>query len=303
MESQKQISAFDASKFLNFQEAKVQCITLDQLKSTYKENDVYGNPLKGMYHCDIVQNVLDQCHDLGYKTEIYDMFAAHNSDRQNPGVVILPQIENEKGQRAVEAHILRRVFTNVRLLDFDDDTYTTNLSIAFHQRGVQVGFGNNVKICHNQCMLNADLYAATYSENGRNGVKYDLPQMLDLVRSWLLDARHLVEYDRERIERMKSINVTPEKTFQLIVMLTSTRVAHDTKHKEIRQGGYYPLNQSQICDFTEDLMLRYHNTSKVTVWDLYDAATMLYKADKMDMPSIMPQNRAFVNFLEENFSI
>ena len=152
---------------MNFQEAKVQAITIEQLRKTHKETDVYGKPLKGIFHYELIDRLTESCASHGFKTDIWDLFAAHNNDRQNPGVVLLPQEEEHYGKQAVEAHIIRRAYANIRINDFDSDGYTTNLSVAFHQRGIQVGFGNNVIICHNQCMLNADCYAATYSEAGR----------------------------------------------------------------------------------------------------------------------------------------
>lgn len=65
----------------------------------------------------------------------------------------------------------------------------------------------------------------------------------------------------------------------------------------------YPLNQSQISRLTEDMMYRYYQNGKVTVWDLYNGATELYKADTMDIPALLPQNRAMVGFLSEQFGI
>ena len=50
-------------------------------------------------------------------------------------------------------------------------------------------------------------------------------------------------------------------------------------------------------------MLRYHEAQRVSVWDIYNAATDLYKADTMDIPTILPQNRAMVAFLNEQFGI
>lgn len=44
-------------------------------------------------------------------------------------------------------------------------------------------------------------------------------------------------------------------------------------------------------------------SGKVTVWDLYNGATELYKADTMDIPALLPQNRAMVGFLSEQFGI
>lgn len=34
----------------DFQNNNVEVMTLDTLRRTHKENDIYGNPLKGIYH-------------------------------------------------------------------------------------------------------------------------------------------------------------------------------------------------------------------------------------------------------------
>lgn len=292
----------ETTKLFDFEKAKVQGLTLEALERTHKGNDVYGNPIRGIYHYMLIRNIIDMCHEFNYNVEVYDLFAAQNKDRNTPGVVLLPQVESIYGERAVEAHILRRVFANIRITDFDSEDYTTNLAIAFHQKGIQVGFGNNVKICHNQCMLSPDKYIATYSEKGKgkgHGVSID--EILRTVREWLVDARHSIIEEREKIEKMKQIDIPAQQMFVIIGMLTAMRVKCDTAHKEIKETRVYPLNQAQISSLTEDMMLRYHNNGKVTVWDLYNGATELYKATSMDIPSILPQNRAFVSFLDEMF--
>lgn len=94
-----------------------------------------------------------------------------------------------------------------------------------------------------------------------------------------------------------------QQMFTLIGMLTALRVKCDTHIAEIRENRTYPLNQSQISRLTEDMMYRYYQNGKVTVWDLYNGATELYKADTMDIPALLPQNRAMVGFLSEQFGI
>lgn len=47
------------NKFFDFDKAKVQTITLEQLARTHKENDVYNQPLKGIYHFDLLNKVID----------------------------------------------------------------------------------------------------------------------------------------------------------------------------------------------------------------------------------------------------
>lgn len=293
------MEAATEDKFFDFEKAKTQEINLEQLGRTYRENDVYGHPLKGIYHYDLFNKVIAECEDVGYNVEVYDMFAAQNRDRNQPGVVKLPQVEAQKGENAVEAHILRRVFANIRITDFDDGETTTNLAVAFHQKGIQIGFGPNVMICHNQCLLNPELYMSTYSEKGRKGSGIELSTMLDTLKSWLVDARHIVETDRERIEKMKNTRVSAEQMFTLIGLMTAMRVKSDTTRKSIRENITYPLNQSQITVFTEDMLEAYHTKEVVTAWDMYNSATNMYKANKMDIPALLPQNRAFVDFINK----
>ena len=293
-------SSVNEDKFFDFEKAKTQAITLEQLSRTHREDDVYGNPLRGIYHFDLFNKVIDECTELGYNVEVYDMFAAQNRDRQSPGVVRLPQVEAVKGQHAVEAHILRRVYANIRITDFDDDETTTNVAVAFHQKGIQIGFGPNVMICHNQCMLSPELYMSSYSEKGKKGSGMDVAAMLDTLKSWLIDARHIIETDRERIAKMKETRITAEQMFLLIGLMTATRVKADTSRKSIRENITYPLNQSQITLFTEDMLEAYHDKEFVTAWDMYNSATNLYKANRMDIPALFPQNRAMVNFMRDN---
>lgn len=293
-------SSVNEDKFFDFEKAKTQAITLEQLSRTHREDDVYGNPLRGIYHFDLFNKVIDECTELGYNVEVYDMFAAQNRDRQSPGVVRLPQVEAVKGQHAVEAHILRRVYANIRITDFDNDETTTNVAVAFHQKGIQIGFGPNVMICHNQCMLSPELYMSSYSEKGKKGSGMEVAAMLDTLKSWLVDARHIIETDRERIAKMKETRITAEQMFLLIGLMTATRVKADTSRKSIRENITYPLNQSQITLFTEDMLETYHDKEFVTAWDMYNSATNLYKANRMDIPALLPQNRAMVNFMRDN---
>lgn len=293
-------SSVNEDKFFDFEKAKTQAITLEQLSRTHREDDVYGNPLRGIYHFDLFNKVIDECTELGYNVEVYDMFAAQNRDRQSPGVVRLPQVEAVKGQHAVEAHILRRVYANIRITDFDNDETITNVAVAFHQKGIQIGFGPNVMICHNQCMLSPELYMSSYSEKGKKGSGMEVAAMLDTLKSWLVDARHIIETDRERIAKMKETRITAEQMFLLIGLMTATRVKADTSRKSIRENITYPLNQSQITLFTEDMLEAYHDKEFVTAWDMYNSATNLYKANRMDIPALLPQNRAMVNFMKAN---
>lgn len=286
-------------QFLDFDISKVQTLTLEQLARTEKENDYNGNPLMGIYHFQLIQQIQEMCAERGYRAEIWDLFAANNKDRRAPGVSRLPQKEEKFGERAIEAHILRRVYCNIRLYDLDkgegDEAITTNLAISFHQKGLQVGIGRNVVICHNQTMLNREQYAATYKDGSTMGV--DLSELLEKVSIWLDNLRNITAEDDEKIEKMKRREISAQEMFTIIGMLTALRVASETKHKEIRNGATIPLNQAQIGRITEKMMLAYNHKGNVTAWDFYNAATDMYKSATLDQPMILSQNLAMVDFL------
>lgn len=62
-------SSVNEDKFFDFEKAKTQAITLEQLSRTHREDDVYGNPLRGIYHFDLFNKVIDECTELGYNVE------------------------------------------------------------------------------------------------------------------------------------------------------------------------------------------------------------------------------------------
>lgn len=294
------VAGGDDRQFLDFDISKVQTLTLEQLARTEKENDYSGNPLMGIYHFQLIQQVQEMCAERGYKAEIWDLFAANNKDRRAPGVSRLPQKEEKYGERAIEAHILRRVYCNIRLYDLDkgegDDAITTNLAISFHQKGLQVGIGRNVVICHNQTMLNREQYAATYKDGRTPGIA--LNEMIAKIGVWLDDLRNITADDDEKIEKMKRRVISAQEMFTIIGMLTSLRVASETKFKAIRNNNTIPLNQAQISRITEKMMLAYQDRGKVTAWDFYNAATDMYKPYMLDQPMILSQNLALVDFIE-----
>lgn len=295
-----EVASGNDRQFLDFDISKVQTLTLEQLARTEKENDYNGNPLMGIYHFQLIQQIQEMCAERGYKAEIWDLFAANNKDRRAPGVSRLPQKEEKYGERAIEAHILRRVYCNIRLYDLDkgegDDAITTNLAISFHQKGLQVGIGRNVVICHNQTMLNREQYAATYKDGRTPGIA--LNEMIAKIGVWLDDLRNITADDDEKIEKMKRRVISAQEMFTIIGMLTSLRVASETKFKTIRNNNTIPLNQAQISRITEKMMLAYQDRGKVTAWDFYNAATDMYKPYMLDQPMILSQNLALVDFIE-----
>lgn len=277
----------------DFQNNNVEIMTLDTLRRTHKENDIYGKPLKGIYHYEVIQRMMNLCekHNLNYEVE--EIFAAQNKNKNQPGVVVLPQVEQKFGALAIEAHILRRIYTTIRIKNWETDELTTTLVVAYHQDGIQAAIGPCVKICHNQCILSPQRSVSNY---GRD--KLSNEQLFDRVDEWLGNFEEQMTEDRERIKKLKSKIVSPQELYAFIGLLTALRVSHDSSDKRLSsQVDTYPLNQGQISVFTEDLLKLNLEKGQLTLWDIYNIATELYKPGKTDIPAMIPQNGALADLL------
>ena len=191
-------------------------------------------------------------------------------------MVILPQVEQTYGEKAVEAHVLRRIFTTIRILNGDTDELTTTLVVAYHQDGIQAAIGPCVRICHNQCILSPERSVANYGKD-----KVTTEELFGKVDDWMRNFERDMDADRSRIQRLK------EK-----------RVSHDSADKRLAsQVDTYPLNQGQISVFTEELLKLSLEQPRITAWDVYNVATEIYKPGKTDFPAMIPQNGAMADFL------
>lgn len=241
----------------------------------------------------------------GYDAEVYDLFATNNRDKQTPGVSLYPELETRFGERAIEAHTLRRVYANIRLKNFDNKQLTTNFALSYTQKGIQVGFGSMVKVCHNQNILGTGQFVSDYSTGAFHYAhgsmeKTDLEGILRTIGGWLTDAEHIFITETETIERMKNTVLTAEQLFTILGMLLTIRVQNDTAIKTIRSNnGTYPLNQSQITKFTEGLLVKQKEAGRISAWDFYNCATELYKPNIVDQGMILPQNIAMMNFMRQ----
>ena len=294
------------NQFLNFEQNSVQEISLAQLKRTYVENRADNRDIPhGIYHFSLIQQILDMAAENGYDAEIQDLFATNNRDKQTPGVSLDPEREKMFGERAIEAHTLRRVYATIRLKNFDTEEMTTAIALSYTQKGIQVGFGRNVKVCRNMNILGSGQFVSDYSTGAFHYAhgdmeKTDLQGILRAIGGWLGDAEHIIIRDDETIQRMKQSVLTPEQLYTILGLLVTIRVTTDTKIKRIkRTGGVYPLNGAQITQFTEGLLCKQKDFGRVTAWDFYNCATELYKPNIVDQNQIMPETVAMKSFMDE----
>lgn len=303
---QPQVAAnlFTSSTFLDFVgNNRVQELGLDKLEKTNHEVNAYTDkPQNGVFHDKLIHEVLKIAEDCDYEPIITGLFAAQNQERKLPGVSIISELEHRYGEKAIEAHILRRIFVNIKLKKRGEqvnDKYDTCLAIAYHQRGIQVGFGTNVVYCHNQMLLNAECYVTTYSDEYAYKENVSLDELYEIIRNWLKNANQLIQNEQEILERWQKQKINYSQLMYVVGRLMDMRVREDSS-RLTKLYKSYPLGRGQIFDVSEELIHRLESNEdkKISLWDIYDAATNLYKPWLMpEFPNILSQNKAMADFL------
>ena len=287
---------------LNFAEKSVQVLTLEELEKSYHENLTTGEPVGGIYHFALIQQVLEIFEGRGLKPVVQEIFAAANRDSKRPGVTLLPQLEEKFGERAIEAHLLRRVYANIEIRSDETDDIVTCLAVAYHQKGIQLGIGPMVKVCHNQTILGAQDVVSNYtcySGQSRKD-KYSLEMVMNRAQRWADDYEPFQKVRRERMAALKSAQMDRNGMLQLIGVLVEKRILHDTNNDVLRISQPYPLNSSQINETSEQLIALMRHDEPISYWDAYQQLNTVLKPSRMDIPQVLPQSLALFETMYEN---
>ena len=285
---------------LNFAEKSVQVLTLEELEKSYHENLPTGQPVGGIYHFEMIGRALEAFESRGLKPVVQEIFAAANRDSKRPGVTLLPQLEEQFGERAVEAHLLRRVYANIEIRSDETDDIVTCLAVAYHQKGIQLGIGPMVRVCHNQTILGAQDVVSNYTcYGGQNRKdKLSLEDVLARAQQWADDYEPYQKIRRERMAQMKSAQFDHQDMYRLIGMLVEKRILHDTQNDVLHQNAPYPLNSGQINETAENLMALMRHDEPISYWDAYQELNTVLKPDRMDIPQVLPQSLALFDCLK-----
>lgn len=79
------LAVLERQQQFDFQQNGIEVMDFETLQRTYKENDIYNNPVQGIYHYQVIQRMMDICekHNLDYEVE--EIFAAQNRNKTQPG--------------------------------------------------------------------------------------------------------------------------------------------------------------------------------------------------------------------------
>ena len=293
--------------FAPLNEEKTKGITLEQLAKSSDIVNKDGELNNGINAYNLINTITNYCNSIGLNNEIKDLFVADNKNKAlGNGISINKQLcqqyqeYNQTNNIPFSAVTFNRVFCNINLTAFANSTHIANIVIATNQKGLQIAIGANCFACRNQTILGSKQMVTTY---GKEKFK-TLEDFINAAKKMIFE--YSFEDDINKLEQMKRITIQPNEIYQIIGELTSIRVASDSRIKELNKlvtDEVAPFNNTQINRFTESLLLTYNRNKRLSLYDLYQSATALYKVASMDLPNVLPQNKAFAKFISLRYDL
>jgi len=294
--------------FPPIREGKTRGITMEQLRAGSDIEDRNGAILNGINAYQLIGQVAQMARNYHGEARIKDLFVADNINSSlGNGIAINKRLKDiyqkQTGTENIPfaAATFNRVFCNIELVGQHTDTHIANIVVATNQQGLQVAVGAHCYACRNQTILGKEHLVSSY---GRRKISTeDFLRAVDLM----LSGYRFVD-DMEALRRMQAIELSDEHVLMIMGYLRHIYAKYNSRTKSIRDevtGKYdiYPMDASQLnrldqCIVETERML---GGRPMTVYDLYQGATTIYKVARTDMPNILPQNLAFVQTLSEIF--
>lgn len=287
---------------------KTKGISLAQLAESADIVNIKGDLSNEINAYQLINQVTSICDEYNLMYEIKDLFVADNKNKAlgngisiNKQLCEAYQLENQTNNIPFKAVTFNRVFANINLTDMSNSTHVANIVVASNQKGLQVAIGANCYACRNQTILGAKNICTTYGTTDKiKNISDFIARVREMIRDYSFDR------DVNILNKMKQIRIDSNTIYQMIGELTAVRCAYDSKIKTIKgliSSDVYPLNQSQICKFTESLLLTFKNKGALSLYDVYQSATALYKVASMDLPNVLPQNNAFAYYLNQRYDL
>lgn len=273
---------------------KVVGITLEELGNTISEKYPDGTPVGGIFHYQLIGNLMSWLGQAGYEPEITDMFAANNKDKWRPGVTCDPAKAEQYGDYDPRAYMLRRVYCNILLRQHNDSHETSCCAVSYSQRGISVAFGVHVKYCRNLSLLGAERVFSNCSlgiKMQETSLQTKTDKCLEEINAYIMTEKNMHENILAEFQEMRDTFFSDRDMQILLEMLVRMRVCHDCRDSLIHQPEEYALNATQINAACERYFIEKAKKAKrLTYWDVLQIFNQDLKPERADFPTIIPQS-------------
>jgi hypothetical protein len=283
----------------DFTKEKVQSVDIEQLRESNIPR-IGGNAFQnGIRHYDLIEKVKEIFEQGGYKPELEKIYVAASRE-QTPGVETSEELERTYGKNHIKTFTFRKLLTKLNLMKFQDDEKIESIAISYHQAGIQIGYGPNVRICSNMTILGAGHSVVINSRDAKS----DIESVMNILRGWAKVADYRWEWEGKIIKMMKEINVGIADMQRLIGLFTLQRIDRTKSTDPIA------LNQGQLnvigANYLKELRAQREQGTgdDMTLWKIYNLGTSVHHPREMEsIQDIIPANVSFGNTICDYFQV
>lgn len=294
-----ELESNQTTRTLDFNTNKVETLTLDELKLTMDELDITSKRTNGIAHHVLLSRIVQMATEKGLTATLEPIYATDNRGKVN-GVNKFPLVEKQYGENALQAYILRRILTRLVISDLEDERSNTAIAISYHQEGIEMAMGPNIRVCQNMSILGVGNHIRSFGSRKMP----DIEKMFEVVGDWMTNFSEKRKRDQEILNIMNENYLTTRQISAFIGDLTLRRVGRD----ELNIKKDAPLNQGNISKFTKEYLVRLKDLKEsdneikdLSLYDIYNIGTGLMKPESYDFPLLLKNNADFGQYIISTF--
>ncbi len=271
---------------------RVKAIDLATLKQTISLAEYSGKlpRTRPIEHYDFIEMIGDKATAKGYNINLDPIYVAKAEAKR------LMTLDPQK-VGTPESFLFNRLVTRVNLIGggFEDEAHQTSIAIGYTDKGLQVGFGTNVKICQNMCIFAGRLHL-TY---GQQSVPWD--ELVRLIDGHIAELPQICESDNKLLETMMMREIESDDVVRTLGKM------HIESVKNTYYQGDFALNIGQTSHFTKGILKEAPDVLErgepMSLYDFYNVGTRILHPDTAETTAVWPSNRMWGDFVVEHFNL
>lgn len=277
---------------LSFDDAKITELNLDQLKQTLALESAKGGLPRNrpIEHFNLIENIQNLAMAANLNIQMDPIWVTESGAARI-------QWKGEKDKCPLQNYLIQRLTTRIHLTKGNENGINVAIALSYHDKGISVAFGINVRACSNQSIFGDNMWN-TY---GQGSVPFE--KGMEVLAHWISQYDSRFDEQLRYVNLMKQQIVTNDDVDMIIGKLFINAVKFNSGDRE----QYAPLNVTQCSRFVEEynqlIRNEEHKNKPLTLWQLANNGTAILKPRTSNIIDMLECNRKFNNFLLETFRL
>ena len=275
---------------------KFEVVTLEELKKTnIAYSDIQRSKTTPVAHYELIDQLMTILTEAEQSPVLDHIYITNQG-----GSTALRNVEEQYGnvKNILQAWLLRKVTGKIFIPRLDSPDMNVSVAFAYHDKGIDVAFGHDVKDCSNMSIFGSHIFH-TYGSN--QNVDYE--KMMDTIRIWANNMDKMHEDDLKIIKAMTETSITKERAQEFLGKLLILANA-----KNMNRPVVAPLNVTQVSEVSKGLLscdfnILEEDEKEYSLWRFYNDMTAVLKAGNSDITTLLTDVTEIGNMMVTEFKL